>query len=191
MLAEGYYIVHFVVVSLFSVVFLLGALLTINEALLRVFGQVTDGSRVVLERSLLREDTTIAGPTELTVKATTTIEITIANEGNVTLGRFSDWDVIFEILETSCLGIAYLTYTENTIPGKNEWSVKGIYLDASTLTPETLDPGLFNPGEEMIVLANPSPSVAHKTYNRATFRGGLVCLNSAARFDKWNRAAVR
>ena len=22
-------------------------------------------------------------------------------------------------------------------------------------------------------------------------RGGLVCLNSAARFDKWNRAAVR
>ena len=26
---------------------------------------------------------------------------------------------------------------------------------------------------------------------RFTFRGGLVCLNSAARFDKWNRAAVR
>ena len=25
----------------------------------------------------------------------------------------------------------------------------------------------------------------------ATGRGGLVCLNSAARFDKWNRAAVR
>ena len=24
-----------------------------------------------------------------------------------------------------------------------------------------------------------------------TQRGGLVCLNSAARFDKWNRAAVR
>ena len=24
-----------------------------------------------------------------------------------------------------------------------------------------------------------------------TVRGGLVCLNSAARFDKWNRAAVR
>ena len=23
------------------------------------------------------------------------------------------------------------------------------------------------------------------------YRGGLVCLNSAARFDKWNHAAVR
>ena len=27
--------------------------------------------------------------------------------------------------------------------------------------------------------------------NLFIFRGGLVCLNSAARFDKWNRAAVR
>ena len=26
---------------------------------------------------------------------------------------------------------------------------------------------------------------------RPEIRGGLVCLNSAARFDKWNRAAVR
>ena len=24
-----------------------------------------------------------------------------------------------------------------------------------------------------------------------SIRGGLVCLNSAARFDKWNRTAVR
>ena len=31
------------------------------------------------------------------------------------------------------------------------------------------------------VLGNPNTTV----------RGGLVCLNSAARFDKWNRAAVR
>ena len=27
--------------------------------------------------------------------------------------------------------------------------------------------------------------------NQVSARGGLVCLNSAARFDKWNRAAVR
>ena len=28
-------------------------------------------------------------------------------------------------------------------------------------------------------------------HDSALYRGGLVCLNSAARFDKWNRAAVR
>ena len=34
-----------------------------------------------------------------------------------------------------------------------------------------------------------SPSVS--TEPAQAKRGGLVCLNSAARFDKWNRAAVR
>ena len=29
------------------------------------------------------------------------------------------------------------------------------------------------------------------TLDAVVVRGGLVCLNSAARFDKWNRAAVR
>ena len=31
------------------------------------------------------------------------------------------------------------------------------------------------------------PTIVYGRQNR----GGLVCLNSAARFDKWNRAAVR
>ena len=33
----------------------------------------------------------------------------------------------------------------------------------------------------------------HNTWliRKEVLRGGLVCLNSAARFDKWNRAAVR
>ena len=30
-----------------------------------------------------------------------------------------------------------------------------------------------------------------KVEEKGVLRGGLVCLNSAARFDKWNRAAVR
>ena len=40
-------------------------------------------------------------------------------------------------------------------------------------------------------------SVIHYTgadgreYVQCLVRGGLVCLNSAARFDKWNHAAVR
>ena len=47
--------------------------------------------------------------------------------------------------------------------------MKGIYLDASTLVGEIVDPGVLNPGEEMIILANPSPSVVATSYDRATF----------------------
>ena len=34
-------------------------------------------------------------------------------------------------------------------------------------------------------------SLDHLVWQLVMQRGGLVCLNSAARFDKWNRAAVR
>ena len=44
-------------------------------------------------------------------------------------------------------------------------------------------------GRIIVVLYN---SCISGTYDRTGKpRGGLVCLNSAARFDKWNRAAVR
>ncbi len=35
------------------------------------------------------------------------------------------------------------------------------------------------------------PLAHYELQTRDVVRGGLVCLNSAARFDKWNRAAVR
>ena len=35
------------------------------------------------------------------------------------------------------------------------------------------------------------PSPRDWVAEQVELRGGLVCLNSAARFDKWNRAAVR
>ena len=49
----------------------------------------------------------------------------------------------------------------------------------------------YNLGNFMRRLTLPE-SVKHWSLRSVqTKRGGLVCLNSAARFDKWNRAAVR
>ena len=52
------------------------------------------------------------------------------------------------------------------------------------------------PGDEARVLDNHGWATDTQVIdlvrvNRDNIRGGLVCLNSAARFDKWNRAAVR
>ena len=46
---------------------------------------------------------------------------------------------------------------------------------------------------KMVLHTQASYAIAHVTTARfwQDLRGGLVCLNSAARFDKWNRAAVR
>ena len=103
------------------------------------------------------------------VAAAPTVRLTLINVGNTALAQFADWDVIFEIQGSPGLAIARLGHTTSSSPALNEWTVQGIYLDSTALTQEVADPGVFNPGEEMIVLARPSPSVTANTYDRATF----------------------
>ena len=133
------------------------------------FTDVTTSWDVLQQRADSRADTRIAGPLGLTVSATSTVEITLVNEGDSALALFADWDVLFEVQESPGLAIAYLTYTTSTSPSANQWAIKGIYLNAASSTPETIDPGVFNPGEEMVIVANPSPSVQSGTHDRASF----------------------
>ena len=132
---------------------------TLAGDMLRSFDDVTDAWTESEARSEKKTGARISGPDGLSVSATSTVQITLENEGKGTLGQFSDWDVIFEVQEAPGLAITYLTYTENAVPAANQWTVNGIYLDASTVPPveETVDPGVFNPGEEMVILAKPSP----------------------------------
>ena len=48
-----------------------------------------------------------------------------------------------------------------------------------------------HPKKSVMKLKKPPGFHFHQVRRRINLRGGLVCLNSAARFDKWNRAAVR
>ena len=83
----------------------------------------------MVSRSQAETDTRISGPIGMSVNATSTVTMTLANDGDVTLGRFADWDAIMEIQTSPGLKISYLSYTENASPGADQWTVKGIYLD--------------------------------------------------------------
>ena len=154
---------------LLTVSVLMVTLFTIAGDMLGTFRDITDSLDKIRTLSEDRADTSIAGPTGLSVAATSTVRVTLANDGRVALGRFSDWDVIFEIQKPPDLKISYLTYTQNASPGANQWTVGAIYLNAASSTPEIVDLGIFNPGEDMVVLANPSPSVEANTDDRVTF----------------------
>ena len=161
---------HVVITYLVTAVLTLVTILTIGREMMVSFDDITSSWTTVQERSQDESDTKITGPIGLTVSATSTsVQITLANKGKTALGEFADWDVIFEIQKSPGLGISYLAYTENASPGADQWTVKGIYLDASALTDEIVDLGVLNPGEEMIVLANPSTPLVANTYDRATF----------------------
>ncbi len=148
---------------IFSVVF------TIARDSLETYDIVTNAWTSLEARAQDQTATRIAGPTSLRVPIASTVEITIANQGSVPLEEFSRWDVVFEVQQDPGVSILYLDYTDNPSPGANQWTIKAIYLDASNQTPEVVDPGVLDPGEEMVVLANPSPAVRGGTYNRATF----------------------
>lgn len=160
---------HVVIAHMLSAALVLIVLATLGERMMASFTDVTTSWDVLQQRADSRADTRIAGPLGLTVSATSTVEITLVNEGDSALALFADWDVLFEVQESPGLAIAYLTYTTSTSPSANQWAIKGIYLNAASSTPETIDPGVFNPGEEMVIVANPSPSVQSGTHDRASF----------------------
>ena len=161
--------VQIIIVYFFTAVALIGISFNVGESLLDSFQEITSGCTVLQMRSEQKADTKITGPLGFAVSASSTVQMTLVNEREVALGEFSDWDVIFEVPEAPGLGIAYLAYTTDAVPGSNQWKVKGIYLDASTLVGEIVATGVLNPGEEMVILVNPSPSVVTTSYDRATF----------------------
>lgn len=133
------------------------------------FGDLFVAWTALETRSEQRAATKIAGPSDLSMQAVPMIKLTLTNEGNVPVGPFAVWDVIVETRISSTLGVSYLTYTTSSSPASNEWAVLGIYLNAASSTPEIADPGMLDPGEQMVVLANPSPALGGNTYGRATF----------------------
>ena len=143
-------------------------LFSVASELSAMLGAVTDSWTDAEERMERKADTGITGASGQWAGEDPTVRLTLANNGNSSLAQFADWDVIFEIQKVPGLGISYLTYT-STSPGTNEWTVDGIYRDATTLAAETVGPGIFDAGEEMVVLAKPDPPVVLDTYDRATF----------------------
>lgn len=92
--------------------------------------------------------------------------VTVANQGQVALRGFPSWDLVLQYYTaTGTYYIKWMPYTTAANPGDNQWTVKGIYLNASLGTPEVYEPGILNPGEEMVIKAKPSPPIGPKTTN--------------------------
>jgi hypothetical protein len=150
-------------------IFFLLVLFSFGRDMIVSFGRISDSWAAVEARRERDIETTIAGPPGQWAGAEDEVNVTISNTGKVALGQFADWDVVFEIQQGSGLGIAYVSYVDTGPLAANQWTVDGIYRDAANLTPETVDPGILNPGEEMVVRAKPDPPVVLDTFDRVTF----------------------
>lgn len=125
----------------------------------------------------LRTDLQVVG----TSLSASTLDVTLLNSGSNTLRAFSDWDVVVEYDEAG--GARYqkwLTYTTSASPGANEWTVEGIYLDATPQKIEVSQPGILDPDEEAIFRLNLSPAPDKNGANRVVLGTSNGVSTSAA-----------
>jgi len=89
--------------------------------------------------------------------------VSLRNSGQVKLASFDNWDVIVQYIgQDGSYYITWLPYTDGT-PSNNQWTVDGIYLSSENLTAEVFEPGILNPGEEMVIEARLDPRVRNNT----------------------------
>jgi flagellar protein FlaF len=108
-----------------------------------------------------------------------TFEVTLRNRGETRIADFALWDATVQYYDfQNNYHVFRLVYNEGE-PGDNQWTVKGIYLDAATGTPEIIEPGVLNPEEEIIIRGKLSPKAHRSNY-------GLVVIITPNGLKTWN-----
>jgi archaeal flagellar protein FlaF len=99
---------------------------------------------------------------EVTVDETgTEIEVRLLNAGNTKIDAFDRMDVILEYTDVgNQKRVAWFSYRTSN-PGTGEWTV-------SVIAPDTFDPRILNPGEELTMLLIVNPPVGTGPIHRVT-----------------------
>ncbi len=94
------------------------------------------------------------------------LRVTVNNDGQVKLASFDRWDFIVSYeAEDGTLLSTWLPYTDSA-PLANEWEKARIGLNGPL---EYFEPGILNPGEEMVILANLDPLPGNATAGEISF----------------------
>jgi hypothetical protein len=156
-----------VVAALVSVALILFAALTVTQGTLSTHSDLSESWKAMEVRSGELTRTEIAVPSVTVGPGGTTLDATISNDGSLHLKGFENWDVVLQYYDgTGGYYITKLVYTSSATPNDDEWTVEGIYLDAGIPTPETFEPGILNPGEEMVITIKPNPAIGNGTTDR-------------------------
>jgi hypothetical protein len=96
------------------------------------------------------------------------VELTVRNEGKVSLCDYNSWDMIVQYYsDNTTRSVAWLPYTVSL--EDNKWTVP-LYPDGISYngSPEVYEPNILNPGEDMKVQIQLDPPVGINTTNWAT-----------------------
>jgi hypothetical protein len=88
------------------------------------------------------------------------VEITVRNNGAVSLADFERWDIIVRYQDGKAMWLPYTT--NGTSPS---WTLDGIYFGSH---PEVFEPNILNAGEEMLLILDLAPPLSENSTGEAT-----------------------
>ncbi|MDD5191268.1 MAG: hypothetical protein PHE50_09545 [Dehalococcoidales bacterium] len=155
-----------IIISLICIVLIVVGGMTMSQS---YFSSI-DKTAISLEEVGQRDDeiqrTNIA-ILQVTQAAPGSAEISISNIGQKKLSGFADWDIILQYFDAvNNYYVKWLPYNSRGLD-MNEWTVKGIYMDAATETPEVFEVGVLNPGEQIKLSIKLDPAIGAGTTNLA------------------------
>ena len=152
------------IVALVCIALIVVGGMTLSQGFLSSLDTSSVGLEEMSQRAEERMRTEVE-PLSATQPSPDEVEVSLHNSGQTKLGDFDSWDVILQYYDgNGTCRVVWLPYTEGA-PGDNQWTDEGIYLDAAGGTPEAFEPGILNPGEEMVIELRVDPPVGEDTVN--------------------------
>ncbi|MDP2917647.1 MAG: hypothetical protein Q8O16_06940 [Dehalococcoidia bacterium] len=155
------------IVSIICVALIVVGGMTMSQSFLSSVDSTAVGLSNVsqIDEKILRTNISVLGTSQ---PSSARVELSLRNSGQIKLNDFDKWDFIIQYTDGGGnYFVKWLPYTTGS-PADNQWGVKGIYMDASGGDAEVFEPGILNPGEEIILRARVNPSVGEGTTNMVT-----------------------
>ena len=150
-----------VIVSIICIALVVFGGMTMSQGFITSVDTSTTGLGEVGQRdeSIMRTELT---PVSTSQPSANTLEVVIENTGQTKLANFSKWDFIVQYYDgTGTYHVEWLPYTTGAL-GDNEGELAWIKLGGQ---PEAFEPGVLNPGEQVMVRAQLNPAVGAATTN--------------------------
>lgn len=155
--------------SIILIIALLFGVLTLSESYFTTQDALMVATQAMSARNQEQTQTALTLIAAATKNAGANVELTFKNTGSAKIADFDQWDVIVQYYTVQgAYLVKWLPYSGSANPGDNQWGVSGIYLTAATLTAEVFEPGILNPGEEIVVRLKIFPIVGVKSTNLVT-----------------------
>ncbi len=142
-----------VISALIVVAILVLAILGLTQYSLNSQAQLADASRVMQERIGAQARTGLTAVSATAAFSGNQVYVTVQNTGNTKFADFNQWDVILHYTDANSVDQAKW-YAYST-----QWSQQ---------ITEIVEPNIFNPGEQMVITVNVTPTIKTGTTNVAT-----------------------